>query len=163
GSGGAFVVWQDFRLGADYDIYARRVDGSGLALWLDDGVVLCAAPGNQTSPQLVSDGTGGAIVAWQDARGNGNQATDLYVQGRDGRSAMGRRRRGAVQRDRRPAVPAHHDRRGGRGDRRVGGPPRQQPRHLRPARERVGHTAVDRRRRRALHRGGRPGQPAART
>src|SRR5439155_163657 len=71
GSGGAVVAWADFRTGADCDIYARRVDGSGVVQWLDDGVVLCAASGNQTGPQLVSDGAGGAIVRWQDSRGSG--------------------------------------------------------------------------------------------
>ena len=87
GSGGAVVAWADFRTGADYDIYARRVDGSGVAQWLDDGVVLCAASGNQTGPQLVSDGAGGAIVTWQDSRSSGTQASDVYVQRVDGTGA----------------------------------------------------------------------------
>src|SRR5439155_1262541 len=55
--------------------------------WLDDGVVLCAASGNQTGPQLVSDGAGGAIVTWQDSRSSGTQASDVYVQRVDGTGA----------------------------------------------------------------------------
>ena len=33
-----------------------------------NGIPLCAAAGNQLSPVIVSDGAGGAIVAWHDAR-----------------------------------------------------------------------------------------------
>jgi hypothetical protein len=77
GLGGAIVVWQDLRSGAGYDIYAQRVDNSGNPLWTANGVVLSAATGNQQSPQIISDGFGGAIVAWYDYRG-GNW--DIYAQ-----------------------------------------------------------------------------------
>ena len=31
---------------------------------------ICAATGNQDSPAMVSDGAGGAIIAWEDDRGS---------------------------------------------------------------------------------------------
>ncbi|MGD1047558.1 MAG: hypothetical protein ABR899_02250, partial [Candidatus Krumholzibacteriaceae bacterium] len=36
------------------------------ANWVQDGVALCTAPANQQSPQITSDGAGGAIVTWED-------------------------------------------------------------------------------------------------
>jgi hypothetical protein len=77
GLGGAIIVWQDNRTSVDYDIYAQRVSASGALLWEPSGVAVCTSSGNQYNPQLVSDGTGGAIVVWQDRR-NGNY--DIYAQ-----------------------------------------------------------------------------------
>ncbi|MBM3235938.1 hypothetical protein FJZ31_06520 [Candidatus Poribacteria bacterium] len=75
-AGGAIIVWEDGR-GSDKDIYARKVNASGAALWTANGVVICNASGNQESPQIVSDDSGGAIITWQDYR-NGNW--DIYAQ-----------------------------------------------------------------------------------
>jgi len=76
GAGGAIVTWMDQRSGA-YDIYAQKVNASGAAQWTTDGVALCTATGDQESPQIVSDGAGGAIVTWWDSR-SGNW--DIYAQ-----------------------------------------------------------------------------------
>ena len=67
GAGGAIVTWQDGR-GPARDIYAQRFTGAGQMLWATNGVPLCTAAGDQTAPLLVSDGQGGAIAAWNDAR-----------------------------------------------------------------------------------------------
>jgi hypothetical protein len=80
GAGGAILVWPDTRNG-NYDIYAQRVDGNGNTLWAAEGVVICNAALDQISPQLISDGAGGALVVWQDYR-NGNY--DIYGQRIDG-------------------------------------------------------------------------------
>jgi hypothetical protein len=77
GAGGAVVVWQDYRSGTNYDIYVQRISSSGTVQWTANGVALCAATGDQQYPTIVSDGAGGAIVAWQDARGSSN---DIYAQ-----------------------------------------------------------------------------------
>ena len=77
-AGGAIITWQDSRLGTNiYDIYAQCINANGIVQWTANGVVICAASGNQTSPNLISDGSGGAIIAWQDLR-NGNY--DVYTQ-----------------------------------------------------------------------------------
>jgi hypothetical protein len=78
GAGGAIVVWQDYRSGTDYDIYAQKISAAGTVQWTEDGVTLCTATGNQWNPTIVSDGAGGAIVAWQDQRSGSND--DIYAQ-----------------------------------------------------------------------------------
>jgi hypothetical protein len=76
GIGGAMIVWEDWR-GADRDIYAQKVDSAGVVQWAVDGVTICTETGNQEYPQIASDGTGGAVIAWQDLR-DGNP--DIYAQ-----------------------------------------------------------------------------------
>jgi photosystem II stability/assembly factor-like uncharacterized protein len=78
GNGGAIMVWQDKRNGTDYDIYAQRFNASGVAQWSANGIVICSAIGNQQNPKVSSDGTGGAIVVWEDYR-SGVMA-DIYTQ-----------------------------------------------------------------------------------
>jgi hypothetical protein len=74
GSGGAIVSWQDARAGTTYDVYARHVLANGTTdpAWPTDGRALCTAAGNQQVPELVSDGSGGAVLAWQDQRNGTN-------------------------------------------------------------------------------------------
>ncbi|WDT80847.1 MAG: IPT/TIG domain-containing protein [Candidatus Manganitrophus sp.] len=83
GAAGAIVVWADLRNGLNTDVYAQRVNGSGAVLWAADGVPIAAAANNQSVPQLVSDGAGGAIIAWEDNR---TGTSDIYAQrvNRDG-------------------------------------------------------------------------------
>jgi hypothetical protein len=78
GAGGAIVTWYDFR-NSNYDIYAQRVNAVGVAQWISNGVALCTAASTQQYPAIVSDGAGGALVAWQDFRSGSN--TDIYVRG----------------------------------------------------------------------------------
>lgn len=76
GAGGAIIAWQDLRDGG-WDIYAQRVTAAGTALWAANGVPICTAANNQIAPAIVTDGAGGAIIAWQDGR---NGADDIYAQ-----------------------------------------------------------------------------------
>lgn len=78
GAGGAIVAWRDGRSLTDFDIYAQRVDGSGAVQWTADGVAVCSAADVQTHPHLVPDGSGGAIIAWQDFRTGSSY--DIYAQ-----------------------------------------------------------------------------------
>ncbi len=80
GSGsGSIITWEDFRGGSYSDIYAQRVDASGAVSWTADGVAICAAANNQTSPQIVA-GSGGAIITWQDSRYGGGEFIDIFAQ-----------------------------------------------------------------------------------
>jgi hypothetical protein len=123
---------------------------SSLAAWQADGNPVTTALVDQVQTVIVSDGSGGVLVAWADSRNYGATLHDIYCQRL---SAMGVAlwtgngvalctmpgeqlqptivsdgAGGAYRRvDRLPAQP-----RGGR--------------NLRPARERVGYSAVDRRR-----------------
>ncbi len=76
GAGGAIMAWQDNSTGA-FDIYARKVNAAGVPQWTVNGVLLCNATGDQVNCAIVSDGAGGAIVAWQDPRVDNG---DIYAQ-----------------------------------------------------------------------------------
>jgi phosphosulfolactate phosphohydrolase-like enzyme len=77
GSNGAIVAWYDYRSGTNYDVYAQRVNASGIVQWTANGVALCTAAADQQLPRIVSDGAGGAIVAWADYR---SSFGDIYAQ-----------------------------------------------------------------------------------
>lgn len=79
GDGGAIITWEDDRWGDDVDIYAQRVDSKGTVQWSADGVVICWPDGDQRHPMITSDGSGGAIITWEDDR-NGATASDIYAQ-----------------------------------------------------------------------------------
>jgi hypothetical protein len=76
GSGGAIIAWEDNR-NDNCDIYAQRIDGSGAVSWITDGIAVCTATDDQSYPSMINDGSGGAIITWQDNR-NGN--LDIYAQ-----------------------------------------------------------------------------------
>ncbi len=72
GTGGAIIVWRDYRDGSEpsntlYDVYAQRVNSTGHTQWTQDGILIYE---NQdfgysgSYPKIMSDGEGGAIVSW---------------------------------------------------------------------------------------------------
>jgi hypothetical protein len=79
-NGGAFVAWQDSRVGAASDIYADHVLITGMvdAGWPVDGGAICVAANTQAFPAIARDRKGGAIIAWHDLR-NGTD-DDIYAQ-----------------------------------------------------------------------------------
>jgi len=78
GGGQTIVVWADTR-NFDYDIYAQKLDADGNPVWAAGGVKICEAIYDQQFPTAVSDGSGGAIIVWQDGR-LGDDGLDLYAQ-----------------------------------------------------------------------------------
>ena len=78
GAGGVIISWQDWRNGVDGDIYAQRVSAAGSSQWAANGVVVCAAQGSQAAPIIISDGVGGAVIAWADDRVS--IYSDIYAQ-----------------------------------------------------------------------------------
>lgn len=70
GLGGVLVTWVDFRNDTFGDVYVQRISSEGLVRWQSNGVAVCSAPGAQTRPTAIADGSGGAYVAWQDGRGS---------------------------------------------------------------------------------------------
>jgi len=80
GNGNAVVVWEDHR-NLSTDIYAGRVLANGTldANWPADGVATCNESHDQFSPTAVTDGSGGVVTVWVDARGAG-PSFDLYAQ-----------------------------------------------------------------------------------
>lgn len=77
-AGGAILVWADTRNG-NYDIYAQRIDAAGARQWGDGGVGICTAANDEYSPRPVSDGAGGAIIAYE-LHGPTYDDHDIYAQ-----------------------------------------------------------------------------------
>ena len=63
----AILVWQDYRSG-EYDIYAQKVSSQGTIFWNPAGLPVCTAAGRQIDPVIIPDGSGGAIISWDDER-----------------------------------------------------------------------------------------------
>jgi hypothetical protein len=79
GAGGAIITWDDYRIDMyNRNIYAQRISSSGTAEWTANGVVICAAANNQGNPRIVTDGAGGAIILWEDARSTNSNL--IYAQ-----------------------------------------------------------------------------------
>jgi hypothetical protein len=80
-SGGFIVTWTHIIPGDvnNLDIYAQRLDSNGTIQWGENGKAICTSALTQARPQLTSDGSGGAIIVWQDGR-NGNENFDIYAQ-----------------------------------------------------------------------------------
>ena len=68
GSGGAYIIWMDYRIETDAegDIYAQHVLSDGSLEWDPEGLALVNQSGQQSSPNICSDGQGGAYVIWKD-------------------------------------------------------------------------------------------------
>lgn len=80
GAGGAISTWADLRTGASV-VYAQHVDASGVVLWATNGERVCNSSGQQFTPDIATDGAGGAIICWGDNRG---QFITVYAQRLDG-------------------------------------------------------------------------------
>ncbi len=79
GAGGAIVTWEDLRTPINgRDIYAQRINSLGAVQWTPDGAPICKVRGVQTTPTIVADGGGGAIMTWWDLRSNIDY--DIWVQ-----------------------------------------------------------------------------------
>ncbi len=74
GTGGAIITWADSR--DISSIYVQRIDSNGNPLWDVNGTLICNSPGSQTLPQICSDGSGGAIIAWEDTQNIKAQRVD---------------------------------------------------------------------------------------
>lgn len=69
GRGGMILSWVVFRTQRNSDIYSQRLDMNGLKCWSDTGLAVCLDTDQQRwSPATLTDGVGGAILAWQDLR-----------------------------------------------------------------------------------------------
>ena len=78
GAEGAIIAWKDARRGSgNVDVYAQRIDAAGATLWTLDGVIVCSSGAAQAELRIIPDGSGGAIIAWEDGRSAGN---DIYAQ-----------------------------------------------------------------------------------
>src|SRR5262245_52020504 len=65
GAGGAIIVWEDGTFPND-NLRAQHIDAQGNLLWAINGLGICTLPSDEKWPVIVSDGSGGAIIAWVD-------------------------------------------------------------------------------------------------
>jgi len=77
GSGGIFVTYSAPTT-FGFDIFAQHVDANGDTLWAANGMVICDATNHQYDPEIVADGSGGAVIMWEDLRAGGNR--EVYAQ-----------------------------------------------------------------------------------
>jgi len=71
GSGGAIIAWASYTSPPPaWDIYVQRINAAGTVQWAASGVPVCTASGSQNWPSICPDGSGGAIITWQDQRGS---------------------------------------------------------------------------------------------
>jgi FlgD Ig-like domain len=80
GAGGAIATLlqypEDDPFHTSSDIYAQRIDATGVLQW-PDSLAVTAAAGRQDHVAAASDGAGGVIVTWEDDR---NGTVDVYAQ-----------------------------------------------------------------------------------
>ncbi|MBN2071700.1 MAG: hypothetical protein JW814_09615, partial [Candidatus Krumholzibacteriota bacterium] len=77
GNGGALITWSDNR-GATSDIYAQRINSSGVIQWAENGVAISTlTSSNEYDPKIAFDGIDGAIIVWTDSR---NLMYDIFAQ-----------------------------------------------------------------------------------
>jgi hypothetical protein len=85
GLGGAFIAWQDYRAGSEFDIYLQHLDSNGAIVagqWIANGLGICTATNSQFYPVLAADGADGVFVTWQDFRsGTDNHIFAQHIRG----------------------------------------------------------------------------------
>ena len=80
GANGLLLAWTADRAVARKNVYVQRLNASGAAQWGANGLLVdpTSVDTLQGSPSIAADGSGGAIVAWVENRGNTDD--DVFVQ-----------------------------------------------------------------------------------
>jgi hypothetical protein len=79
GNGGAIIAWLDAREDADTtDIYAQRINSSGVVQWDSNGVAIYDST-KAYNLNIVPDNCGGAIITWIDER-EGSADFNIWAQ-----------------------------------------------------------------------------------
>lgn len=82
GAGGVILTWVGASGDHTSDLYAQRIDAAGNMVWNAAGVSVCRRSSYQCSLTMVTDGAGGAIIAWEDlgAAPSGTGQQWIYAQ-----------------------------------------------------------------------------------
>ncbi len=84
GDGGAIIFWKDVRetdkpqVGG-YSVFAQRITKDGTIKWKKNGIRVCPRTLTNDRPTVISDGKGGAIIAWEFIE-EGNYGLDIHAQ-----------------------------------------------------------------------------------
>jgi len=74
---GVIAVWKDNR-STSSDIYAQRLNNSGVPQWITNGVPICTTNMPQINPNISYDESGGAVIVWQDS--TSSTSSDIKAQ-----------------------------------------------------------------------------------
>ncbi|MFX1457616.1 MAG: hypothetical protein ACFFDB_19800 [Promethearchaeota archaeon] len=74
-NGGLFITWDS----TSNEVYAQRLNQTGDPQWTTDGVKVCISSGDKSSPKIISDDQGGAIITWREIR-DPLYDEDIYAQ-----------------------------------------------------------------------------------
>lgn len=77
GLNGAFIAWVDKRNGLDNNIFAQRINSTGVVQWAANGISVCSSVNNQSAIDMKYLGSTGVLLSWKDDRVN---ASDIYTQ-----------------------------------------------------------------------------------
>ena len=80
GASGAILLWyNEIQTGDSWKttMHAQRINADGGCLWGEQGIQICGTSPDPRWAKLISDGSGGAVVVWEDNRG---PDTDIYAQ-----------------------------------------------------------------------------------
>ena len=82
GVGGAIVAAVDNQVNVSIPrlVKVQRIDQNGQNLWQANGVPVTTAVVDQTYPELLADGTGGALVAWRNCVPSQGEACNIFAQ-----------------------------------------------------------------------------------
>ncbi len=82
GGGGAIITWSDYRnfAAAKRDIYIQKINSNGTSQWTTDGLALSTEDNDQGNIQLLSNGKGGALIVWEDAKVAFPYDHNIYLQ-----------------------------------------------------------------------------------
>ncbi|KAA0990390.1 T9SS type A sorting domain-containing protein [Dyadobacter sp. UC 10] len=76
GNGNAIIAWSDTRDGSH--VYVQKINGTGQTQWQYRGINICTdCHGGRV--KIVSDGNGGAIIAWSGVKEDFNQPSEVYI------------------------------------------------------------------------------------
>lgn len=76
GSGGAIITWRDQRSGQS-EISAQRISSAGSVQWTANGIAITNLGYGAGDPEIVSTGSGNAVITWVENRSSSN---DIYAQ-----------------------------------------------------------------------------------
>ena len=82
GEDGSLWMTASVAVGSLYRIHVQNITPNGVRRFGTYGILATSgvALGQQDYPQILADGTGGAVVIWRDSRNNATTGTDIWAQ-----------------------------------------------------------------------------------
>jgi hypothetical protein len=68
GAGGVLIAWVVANASSGRDVYVQRIGPGGSRAWGDSGLAVCTAIRDQRHCTMAPDGSGGALLFWEDQR-----------------------------------------------------------------------------------------------